>query len=55
MKVVERALDNLTLNKADNYVTQNHPIQDEKIRVLTDRELLSVTGGPEVQVGTGQD
>ena len=41
------------LKTSDVEIKQHQPAQDHEMRVLTDNEVLSVAGGPEIDVQAG--
>ena len=46
-------MKNIELKTSDVEIKQQQPAQDHEMRVLTDNEVLSVAGGPEVDVESG--
>ncbi|MFZ6757325.1 hypothetical protein ACO0K9_08885 [Undibacterium sp. Ji50W] len=46
-------MKNIELNTSEVEIKQHQSSQEHKMRVLTDNEVLSVAGGPEVDVSVG--
>lgn len=46
-------MKNIELKTSDIEIKQQQPTQELEMRVLSEDEVLSVAGGPECDVGTG--
>ena len=46
-------MKNIELKTSDIEIKQQQSAQEHKMRVLTDNEVLSVAGGPEVDIEVG--
>ncbi|MFZ6757331.1 hypothetical protein ACO0K9_08915 [Undibacterium sp. Ji50W] len=55
MKKADISASHLTLTKFHVDVEQHQSLQEHQMRLLINKEILSVAGGPEVEVGTGTD